>query len=280
MLSNLRPAHRTGDVLTFPSHLPIPGAGLLPVNTYLLGGAEPILVDTGLAHDRGVLLENLAEVVDLADLRWIVLTHDDRDHAGNLRDLLIAAPRATVVTNGLSLARLGEEWDVPTRRALRVNAGATLTLGGRTVSLLRPPTYDSPGTLAMFDQASRSLFSSDSFGSVVPEPLDDAADTTEAQLLAGMTLFTHANAPWTALTDPARFGAALDTITSLDPAHLYSSHAPAVHGHVGTVVEHLRTVPDRPAWVPDADDIPAALAAHDTLTAAAATPASAAGTTT
>lgn len=170
MLSNLRPAHRTDDVLTFPSHLPIPGAGLLPVNTYLLGGAEPILIDTGLAHDRGGLLENLAEAMDLADLRWIVLTHDDRDHAGNLRDLLIAAPQATVVTNGLSLARLGEEWDVPTRRTLQVNAGTTLTLGGRTVSLLRPPTYDSPATLAMFDHASRALFCSDSFGSVVPEP--------------------------------------------------------------------------------------------------------------
>lgn len=49
MLSNLRPAHRSGDVLTFPSHLPSPGAGLLPVNSYLISGTEPILIDTGLA---------------------------------------------------------------------------------------------------------------------------------------------------------------------------------------------------------------------------------------
>jgi flavorubredoxin len=61
------------------------------VNCYLIAAAEPVLVDTGLAHDRGPLLDALAREVDLADLRWIVLTHDDRDHAGNLRDLLLAA---------------------------------------------------------------------------------------------------------------------------------------------------------------------------------------------
>jgi flavorubredoxin len=265
MISNLRAGHRTGDILTLPSHLPIPGAGLLPVNTYLITSREPILVDTGLAHDRGPLLDAIRSAVYPADLRWIVLTHDDRDHAGNLRDVLIAAPRATIVTNGLSLARLGEEWDVPAHRALRVNAGTTLSLGGRRLSLLRPPAYDAPSTLAVFDHDSRSLFAADAFGSVVAGPIDDAADAAEADYLAGMTLFTHANAPWTALTDPRRFSAVLDTIAALDAAHLYSSHAPALHGRVPTAIHHLRTVPERPAWLPDADPIPAALASHDEL---------------
>jgi hypothetical protein len=80
-----------------------------------------------------------------------------------------------------------------------------------------------------------------------------------------MTLFTHANAPWTALTDQARLSAVLDEVAALDAAHLCSSHAPAVHRRTDTVIRHLRTVPDRPAWLPEADPIPAALAAHDTL---------------
>jgi glyoxylase-like metal-dependent hydrolase (beta-lactamase superfamily II) len=265
MISNLRPGHRTGDILTLPSHLPIPGAGLLPVNTYVIKAREPILVDTGLAHDRGPLLDAIRGAVDPADLRWIVLTHDDRDHAGNLRDVLIAAPRATIVTNGLSLARLGEEWDVPAHRALRVNAGTTLNLGGRLLSLLRPPAYDAPSTLAVFDHDSRSLFAADSFGSVVAEPIDDAADAAEADYLAGMTLFTHANAPWTAIADSRRFGSLLDSLAALDAAHLYSSHAPAVHGRVATAIQHMHTIPELPAWLPDADPIPAALASHDAI---------------
>ena len=267
MISNLRPVSRHRDVLALGSHLPVPGAGLLPVNSYLIAAAEPILVDTGLAHDRGPLLDALAGEVDLGQLRWIVLTHDDRDHAGNLRDLMLAAPRATLVANGLTFARLGEEWDVPAPRTLAFNPVTTVTLGRRTLSFLRPPSYDSPGTLAVFDHRTRSLFSADSFGTVLAEPADDAADVRETDLLAGMTLFTHANAPWTALTDRGRFGAVLDAVAALDVAHLYSAHAPAVHGKVDTVLRHLHTVPDRPAWLPDADPVPAALAAHDLLSA-------------
>jgi hypothetical protein len=98
---------------------------------------------------------------------------------------------------------------------------------------------------------------------VLAEPADDAADVREADFLAGMTLFTHANAPWTALTDRARFAAVLDTIGALDVAHLYSAHAPAVHDKVDAVLRHMHTVPDRPACLPEAAPVPAALAAHD-----------------
>lgn len=268
MLSRLRPPHTCAPgVLALSSNLPIPGAGLLPVNTYLITAAEPVLIDTGLAHDRGPVLDALQGAIDLADLRWIVLTHDDRDHAGNLRDLLIAAPHATIVTNGLSLARLGEEWDVPAHRTLCVNPGTRLRLGDRELGFLRPPSYDSPSTLAVYDVTSRSLFGADGFGSVVPEPVDDAADLPENTFLDGMTLFTHANAPWVGLTAADRFGATVDAIASLAPEHLLSSHAPDVHGRVHTVLDHMRTVPDRPAWTPDADEIPAALAAHDRIPA-------------
>ncbi len=193
--------------------------------------------------------------IDLADLGWIVVTHDDRDHAGNLRDLLIAAPNATMVTNGLTLARLGEEWDVPPHRTLRVNPGARVRLGDRELGFLRPPSFDSPATLAVYDVTARALFTSDGFGSVVPIPADDAADLREDDYLAGMTLFTHANAPWVAMTAQHKFGALVDAVASLEPAHLLSSHSPDVHGRVRTVLEHMRTIPDRPPWAPDADEI-------------------------
>jgi flavorubredoxin len=50
----------------------------------MIAATEPILIDTGLAHDRGPLPDAVASEVDLAALRWIVHTHDDRDHARNL----------------------------------------------------------------------------------------------------------------------------------------------------------------------------------------------------
>jgi flavorubredoxin len=39
----------------------------------------------------------------------------------------------------------------------------------------------------------------------------------------------------------------------------------ALAGEVDTVLRHLHIVPDRPAWLPDADPVPAALAPPDLL---------------
>lgn len=265
MPSNLRPPYQAApEVFTLPSSLPIPGAGVLPVNAYLIRGAEPILVDTGLAIDRGYFEQALWSLIDPTELRWIFLTHDDRDHAGNLKEILMAAPQAKVITNGLAVARLGEEWDVPPHRVIQVNPGRTLDLGGRSVSLLRPPAYDSPSTLALYDQATQSLFSSDSFGAILPEPAEHAQDVPEADYLTGVTLFTRANAPWTALVDPAKFDAVLDSLVRLGPRRILSSHGATVLDRTESLVAAMRSVPAMTPWLPDEDVlVEALLAKHE-----------------
>ena len=40
------------------------------------------------------------------DLRWVVLTHDDNDHAGNAHRILELAPKARLVVNWLAAARM------------------------------------------------------------------------------------------------------------------------------------------------------------------------------
>ncbi|WP_449345284.1 hypothetical protein [Streptomyces narbonensis] len=56
-------------------------------------------------------LKSLWSLIDPADLRWVVVTHDDRDHTGALARVLEAAPRAKVLTHAISLTRLSEEFD-------------------------------------------------------------------------------------------------------------------------------------------------------------------------
>ncbi|MBP2702651.1 MBL fold metallo-hydrolase [Microbispora sp. RL4-1S] len=271
MPSNLRtPYEAAPDVFTLPSFLPIAGAGLLPVNAYLIRGPQPILVDTGMAIDRGYFEQALWSLVDPTELRWIVLTHDDRDHAGNLKEVLMAAPQAKLITNGLAVGRLGEEWDVPPNRVVQVNPGRTLDLGGRIISLLRPPAYDSPSTLAPYDHATQALFSADSFGTVLPELADHAKDIPEADYLAGMALFTRANAPWTSLTDPVKFDAVLDEVVRLGARRILSSHGATVVDRVDTLVATMRGVPAMSAWLPEEDArVEAVLAKHEGAAAGA-----------
>lgn len=247
-----------------PSHLPLGALGLLPVHAYLIASHQPILVDTGLAIDRAGFADALASLVDPLDLRWIVITHDDRDHCGNLKEALMASPQATVVTSPLTLARLGEEWDVPRHRVRTVNPGRTLELGGRTLRFLRPPSFDSPATLAVYDPAARALFSADAFGTVLPAPADDAADVDPAAYLEGMAAFTRANAPWTALVDQARWDRALAELAALDPRVVLSSHAPAASARIAELLETVRRVPAMGPWLPDDDlEVEAVLARQE-----------------
>jgi flavorubredoxin len=265
--SNFRKPYSAGpDIVALPSHLPIAGAGLLPVNAFLIKAAEPILIDPGMAIDRGHVEEAVFSQVDPADLRWVVLTHDDRDHAGNLREILMAAPRATVITHGLAVARLGEEWDVPPGRVIAVNPGRTLDLGGRRLTLLRPPSYDSPSTVAVYDHTTEALFPSDSFGTIVPELVEDARDLDPRDYLDGMALFTRANAPWTALADEQKFARVLDEVRTLRPQRILSAHGPNAVGLTEPLLEVMRTVPAMTPWLPDEDvEVESVLARHEAL---------------
>ena len=94
--------------------LPIPFA-VGPVNAYLLLGAEPTLVDTGLKLDncRAALEQGLAENgLRVEDLRKIVITHAHVDHAG-LAAELAERSGAEVWVSDIAyewIARLPELW--------------------------------------------------------------------------------------------------------------------------------------------------------------------------
>lgn len=252
------------EVFVLPSQLVIAGAGVLPVHSYLIRAHEPVLIDAGLPIDTGPFEEALWSLVDPRDLRWIIVTHDDRDHIGSLREILAAAPNATLVTNQLSVDRIAEYWNVPRHRVRTVNPGRSLDLGDRTITVLRPPAYDSPSTLAIFDQRLETLFSADSFGTVLPEFATHAHDVSESDYFDGLALFTRANAPWTALADEAKFGKVIDGIAALNPKQILSSHGPVVTGRTEQLLTAMRGIPAMTPWLPPEDvEVEAVLERHE-----------------
>jgi glyoxylase-like metal-dependent hydrolase (beta-lactamase superfamily II) len=89
------------DVVALADVLPIPGLGFLPVNAYLGQAEQPLLVDSGLPGSRTDFIQALWSQIEPDDLRWIYLTHPDRDHTGSLMD------RCTVHTLATSPGRNG-----------------------------------------------------------------------------------------------------------------------------------------------------------------------------
>lgn len=93
----LTPYNAAPEVFVLPSRLPVAGAGVLPVHSYLIRADEPVLIDAGLPIDAGQFDQAVWNLVDPKDLKWVVVTHDDRDHVGSLREILAAAPNATLI---------------------------------------------------------------------------------------------------------------------------------------------------------------------------------------
>ena len=119
--------------------------------------AQPVVVDTGLGLPDRNFVETLGTVLDPADVRWIWLTHPDRDHTGGIFDLLAAAPEARVVTTFVGAGILSCERPLPLDRCYLLNPGETMDIGDRTLTGFRPPLFDNPATVGFFDDHSGGL---------------------------------------------------------------------------------------------------------------------------
>lgn len=226
----LLPARPVGpDTELIPAYTPLPGLGVLPVNAFLVRAREPVLVDTGLAALRTDFMHALRSLIDPADLRWIWITHADADHVGNLREVLAEAPRARVVTNFLGVGKLGLQL-MPLERTYLLNPGQALDAGDRRLVALRPPVYDAPETMAVFDARTRHLFSADCFGAVMERPAALAADIAAPALHEGMVLWAGIDAPWLHLMGPEPLAAASRPLRDLQPAQVLGSHLPPAAG--------------------------------------------------
>src|SRR5438309_1481873 len=94
---------RINDVTAIRDEVEIPGLGALPINAFVLHAQQPVLVDTGRPVERQAFLETLGSIIDPQDIRWIWLTHPDRDHMGSLMDVLRLAPQARLVSTFIAI---------------------------------------------------------------------------------------------------------------------------------------------------------------------------------
>lgn len=218
-----------GDWIMLPAWLPVEGMGGLPVNSFLLKGAQPMLVDTGLVALGDAFLASLAAEVDLDDLRWIWLSHTDPDHMGNLPRVLEAAPNARVITNFLGRGKM-QLAGLDVDRVRLLEPGAVFEAGGRRLIPVRPPYYDAPETMGFFDAADRLLFAADAFGALLPEPFGEVAEASEAALRDGLVGWSGIDAPWLAGIGEATLDGMLAALDRLDPAIVLSGHLPLARG--------------------------------------------------
>ena len=228
--------HRIGDVTVLSDYAEVPGLGFLPVNAFVLHAEQPVVIDTGLSTADTDFLSALAEVIDPADVRWLWLTHPDRDHTGGLWPLLEAAPQARLVSTFIGVGIMSCEWAVPLDRVLLLNPGQILDVGDRRLHAFRPPLFDSPATTGFLEDRSGALFSSDCFGAPLPSAeLATASDVREVGEAVRdlQLLWASVDSPWVHTVDPAAYRPTVDAVRAMGASAVFSTHLPPSHEPAG-----------------------------------------------
>ena len=116
------------------------------LHSLVIKGPEPIVVDTGTPANREQWMKDVFSLVDPGDVRWIFLSHDDVDHAGNLAQVMEACPNATLISTWFLTERHSCDFNFPLERCRWVNDGDSWRAGDRTLTAIMPPLFDSPVT--------------------------------------------------------------------------------------------------------------------------------------
>jgi glyoxylase-like metal-dependent hydrolase (beta-lactamase superfamily II) len=201
------------------------------LNSMVIKGAEPMIVDTGTIANRDQWLEDVFSLVEPEDVRWIYLSHDDVDHAGNLDEALTACPHAQLVCNWAMVERHTNCFNFPLDRCRWVIDGEDLDIGDRTLRALRPPVYDSPTTRGLFDPTTGVYWAVDTFATPLPDPEMGVADLDPEFWDFGLMLFAlGAVSPWLSMVDPAKYDAYVDRVQGLDITTVACCHSPVIEG--------------------------------------------------
>lgn len=133
-------------------------------NAYLVGDEKFALVDTVKGPYAGQLLDNVASLVDLSKVAYVVCNHAEPDHAGALDTVMKALPNATLVCNKKCLAALSCHFDTSGWKVETVATGDAISLGDRSLEFIDTPMVHWPESMFTYLPEEKLLFSMDAFG--------------------------------------------------------------------------------------------------------------------
>jgi flavorubredoxin len=228
------------------------GEGTAPVGVYVnslvILGREPVIVDTGTVSNRKDWLADVFSLVDPKDVRWIFISHDDHDHVGNLAEALALCPNATLISHWFQVERLAGDYNLPLNRMRWVNDGESFDAGDRLLVAIRPPVFDAPTTRGLYDTKSRIYWAADSFAAPILSPVENVAELDREFWAQGFSMFHSMISPWHTMLDQAKWDKAVDRVAELDLAAIVGGHSPVTSGaQIQEAIAMMRRLPQQEA---------------------------------
>ncbi|MBP5561407.1 MAG: flavodoxin domain-containing protein [Muribaculaceae bacterium] len=165
-------------------------------NAYLVKDEKTALIDTVWGPYDREFVARLKEVVDLHDIDYIVMNHNEVDHSGALVELLREIPGTPIYCTAKGEAILRghyhEDWNF-----VKVKSGDTLSLGALTLTFIEAPMLHWPDTMFTHLSGDNILFSNDGFGQhFAAESLYADTVPTEALLYEAEKYYANIIAPF------------------------------------------------------------------------------------
>jgi flavorubredoxin len=250
------------SMVSIPETIPVPVAAdtwlitnlapaapgtFIPVNSMLIRGDEPVIVDTGAPIHRERWLHQVFSLVEPEDVRWVFLSHDDGDHTGALHDVLELCPNATVVTNGFATERLNLEREMPLARLRWLEPGDAFDAGDRRLRLILPPIFDGPTTRGLFDERTGVLWAVDSFAAFTTGAVHRQEELPFDLYEETFPIVNSLVSPWHQWLDPERYGRHVDSVAALGAETIASAHGPILTGNaIGDAFDRVRALAGQP----------------------------------
>ena len=134
-------------------------------NSYVLKGSEKTAIfETAKVKFFDEYLEKLQEVVNIADVDYVVMNHTEPDHAGSIVKLIEMNPRICVVATACAINFLKNIINHDFY-SIAVKENDTLSLGNKTLQFMLLPNLHWPDTMYTYVKEDKVLFTCDSFGS-------------------------------------------------------------------------------------------------------------------
>lgn len=209
-------------------------------NAYLIVDEKIALIDTVMAPFANELLDRISEIVDPADIDYIVSNHVEMDHSGAIPAVMNAAKNAVIVTsdpNGLKglIAHYGKSYPYK-----QVKAGDVLSLGKRSLTFVGTPMLHWPDNMVTYCPEEKILFSNDAFGQhyTSTKHFDDEVELSRA-IYETKNYYANILMPFGAQAKKA-----LAAVENLDIEMIAPSHGIIWRSHVKEVLDLYHSFAD------------------------------------
>lgn len=151
------------DIDLFESQYIVPNG--VSYNSYVILDEKIAVMDTVDKRKTAEWFENLKNVLGDKQPDYLIVSHLEPDHAGNIQKFLETYPTAKVVGNAKIFAMLPQFFDIDLEgRKVEVKEGDELSLGEHTLVFVMAPMVHWPEVMVEYEKKEKILFSADGFG--------------------------------------------------------------------------------------------------------------------